>query len=634
MLCVLVFCTYARVTSQCACLSDPAPVTFQQPVQVVAPAPAFVARRPAPVVFSSPAPACGVCTPAYKTVAETVMQEQEITTYETVWDEETRYATKVVARQVPETSVRTETVKVQKPVWETVEKETSYDVVRYVPETSEREEVQTVKRPVCEVQEREIVETVKRPVQQTILQQRQYTVNRAVTSCQTQIRDEGRFVTRYTPEAPREFRRLTWQRGGEYFDPATGTTKTRLPGLYWTQLQSAPQFRAQQVYEQNLVARQVPVTSFVPETIVENVPVNVTTFQEEQIVRKEQVPVTRYVEEQLVKKIPVTTYKPVTERVVQKTPVKVCRIQTEEQVRQIPVTTYKTVREEIKEPYKVRIARTVPKTVKVQRPVTVYKQVPVEPVISPCDTTISTTISEPARSTPAPQPTSEPSRTPDASAAPSLSTEPVTTSGIDSRVTTTPMPGPAKTLEKTVTSSPQVLPAIPTPVPDTSAMFASDKPQKSTEAHTSTAKPVTEAARPIAETVKTDSSTASVATPSAASTAADTIPPISIPKSDVADTAPSLPAETKADQEIRSVNHVEAKAAEPVPTGTKAPQAKVEEEKTSLPAASDAGNDQFLKLQRPASTDKSADRFDTAKPEEIPVKRPMPTVSPTRIFTD
>ena len=696
-LCILVFCTYARVTSKCACESDPAPIAYQQPVQVVAPAPTFVVQRPAPVVFSTPAPVCGVCTPAYKTVKETVMQEHEVTTYETVWDEETRYATRVVSRQVPETSVRTETVKVQKPVWETVEKETAYDVVRYVPETSEREEVQTVKRPVCEVQEREIVETVKRPVQQTVMQQRQYTVNRAVTSCQTQVRDEGRYVTRYTPEAPREYRRLTWQRGGEYFDPVTGTTRSRLPGLYWTELQGAPQYKAQQVYEQNLVARQVPVTTYVPETVVEDVPVNVTTYQEEQIVRKEQVPVTRYVEEKQVKKIPVTTYKPVTERVVQKTPVKVCRIQTEEQVRQIPVTTYKTVREEIKEPYKVRIARTVPKTVKVQRPVTVYKQVPIDQVVSPCGTTTpcgttsmttSTTVLpapviEPS-STPAPSQAPE-GKTPDASVAPSLPNQTQNTQGgIDSRVAS-PLPGPAKTLstEGPSTATNRVLPAIPTPVPETSSMFASDKAQGNAGEHTSSARPIVNLSNATPGASQSATSPAALGAKSASGVTA-AAPPITLPKAAVADTAPSLPADSPASTGIRQVNHVEAKVEEAEAAGEKAVTsvtdaanavegkigaqvdeakaagekaaatvadaakavegkvgAQVDEAKAAAPAVPGSGNDQFLKLQRPTQGGAAAvapaasgERFDSAKPEEMPVRRPMPTVSPTKIFTD
>ena len=327
---------------------------------------------PAPVVVS-----CSASRPVSRTYPETEMREEEVTTYETVWDEETRYRERTVTRQVAETSVRQEKYTVSKPVWETVERESSYDVVRYVPETTEKEEVQTVCRPVTEYEERQYTETVNRPVTETVMQERCVTVNRPVTTCQTQIRDRGGYVTRYTPEPPKEYTRLTWQRGGEYFDPATGTTKTRLPGLYWTDLRAQPEYRPQQVWQPNLVSEQVQVTSYVPETIREQVPVTVNRVIQEQVTRTEQVPVTRMVSEQITKKIPVTTYKPVTERVVQKIPEKVCRMVTEERVRDIPVTTYKPVTEVIREPYTVKVARQVAKVTKVQRPVTVYKQYPV-----------------------------------------------------------------------------------------------------------------------------------------------------------------------------------------------------------------------------------------------------------------
>ena len=385
----------ASSVSSCCGNPDPEPVAIQ-PIVFAPPAPVVVAR-PMPVVVTQqvarPVSNCNVCSPppapvivqrpAFRTVRETVMKEEEITTYETVWDVETRYRTRTVSKQVPETTVKQETVKVSKPVWETVEKETSYDVVRYVQETSEREEVKTVCKPVTEYQERQIVETVSKPVQETVMQQRTYQVNRPVTSCQTRVRDDGGYVTRYAPQSGKEYTRLTWQKGGDYYDPATGKTKYRMPGLYWTDLTGPTQYKAQQVYESKMVTETVPVTTLVPETVVENVPVTVNKVVQEQVVRTEQVPVTRMVQEQVVNKIPVTTYKPVTEKVVQKTPVKVCRIETVDEVREVPVTTYKTVTETIQEPYTVKVARQVPKVVKVQRPVTVCRQVPVDPC-SPC----------------------------------------------------------------------------------------------------------------------------------------------------------------------------------------------------------------------------------------------------------
>ncbi|MGI5832580.1 MAG: hypothetical protein ACOX6D_08645 [Thermoguttaceae bacterium] len=415
-------------SSVSSCCGRPDPVPIIQPFTYAVPAPMTVATVAEPFVISEPvvtsyntyvrpvtisAPIVAarpvynnytVQRPAFKVVRETEIREEEITTYETVWDEETRYRTRTVCKRVPETTVRRETVRVSKPVWETIEKETSYDVVRYVSETSEREEVKTIRKPVTEYQEREIVETVNRPVQETVMERRCRQVNRPVTTTETRTRDCGEYETRYVQKPARTYTRLTWQRGGEYYDPETGRTRNRLPGLYWTDLSAEPEYKAERVYTPRLVTETVPVTRMVPETIVEEVPVTVNKMISEQVVRTERVPVTRMVEEQVVNKIPVTTYKPVTEKVVKKTPVRVCRMETVDEVRETPVTTYKMVTETIQEPYTVKVARQVPRIQKVQRPVTVCRRVPIDAcapvtVSSPEMNIVETTNRNPAEET-------------------------------------------------------------------------------------------------------------------------------------------------------------------------------------------------------------------------------------------
>ncbi|MBQ5789265.1 MAG: hypothetical protein IIW01_03160, partial [Thermoguttaceae bacterium] len=117
---------------------------------------------------------CAPCGEASTTCVETEYKEEEITTYETVWDNVTRYRDKTITRQVPETSIKREKVKVERPVWETVEKETTYDVTRYVPETSTQTRTRTTLRPVVQNRERKIVETVMQPVVETVTTQRSY----------------------------------------------------------------------------------------------------------------------------------------------------------------------------------------------------------------------------------------------------------------------------------------------------------------------------------------------------------------------------------------------------------------------------------------------------------------------------
>ncbi|MBP3557952.1 MAG: hypothetical protein J6K20_09680 [Thermoguttaceae bacterium] len=329
---------------------------------------------------------CAPCGAASTTCVETEYKEEEITTYETVWDNVTRYRDKTITRQVPETSIKREKVKVERPVWETVEKETTYDVTRYVPETSTQTRTRTTLRPVVQMRERKIVETVNQPVVETVMAQRSYVVNRPTTTYRTETRDYGGFETRITAVPGRERCCLRWRCGGDYWDPTTGRTRYRLPGLYWTPTQEPTEYRAQKVYRPNLVATQVPVTTYVPETVVENVPTTRTTFRPVQVERTVSEPTTVYVRDAQTEVVPVTTYKPVTERVVKKTPTRVLRTQTTEEIRETPVTTYKTVTEIVREPYVERVARQVPKTTKVMRPV--YKTVvPVSTRYLPEETT-------------------------------------------------------------------------------------------------------------------------------------------------------------------------------------------------------------------------------------------------------
>lgn len=311
----------------------------------------------------------------YKKVVETNFVEEEITTYETVWETQKREKRYTVARQVPETSMEQRRYTVNKPVEETIYEDTSYDVVRLVPETTEREERYLVSKQVYETQQQEIVETRRVPVTETVMQEKTYTVNRPVTNYVEQTVDRGGYVDTFAQQPGRTYHRLAWQ-SGNYYDPATGTSKWRFPGLYWTEMQGQPRYEVNRVYQTNLVKETVPVTDYVPEQRVEQVPVTKTTFRDERISRIEEVQVPKTVQEEVVRKIPVTAYKQVVERVEQKTPVTVRRMVTEERVENVPLVRYKTVMEERVEPYEVKVAKTVPVKRTVRKPVTVEKWVP------------------------------------------------------------------------------------------------------------------------------------------------------------------------------------------------------------------------------------------------------------------
>jgi hypothetical protein len=311
----------------------------------------------------------------YKKVFETQYIEEQVTTYETVWETEMRERRYTVARKVPETSFTERRSIVQRPITETEYRDTSYNVTRTVPETSEREEKHLVARQVMETQERQVYETRRVPVQETTLEQRAYTVNRPVTSYVGTVVDRGQYVNQLNTAPGRDYNRLAWHRAN-YIDPATGESKWRIPGFYWTSMQGPSRYEVNRVYQPNYVTETVPVTNMVQEQRIEQVPVTRTTYREEQVARTELVNVPRTIQEEVVSRVPVTTYKQIVERVEQQTPVTVRRMIEEEQVEQIPVTTYKTVLEERVEPYEVKVAKVVPVTRTVRKPITTAKWVP------------------------------------------------------------------------------------------------------------------------------------------------------------------------------------------------------------------------------------------------------------------
>ena len=160
--------------------------------------------------------------------------------------------------------------------------------------------------------------------------------------------------------------------------------------------------RQETVYQPNIVPQVTPVTTLVPETVVEQIPTTRMTYQDERILRKEPYQVMRMVQEERVREIPETRDRQVVERVQQTTPVQVYRMETQEVARDIPITTYKTVSEERAEQYTVKVPRIEKIVETVQKPYIVQKRIPLdefgnpttiypEPVLTPTTSPSSTT---------------------------------------------------------------------------------------------------------------------------------------------------------------------------------------------------------------------------------------------------
>jgi hypothetical protein len=168
-----------------------------------------------------------------------------------------------------------------KPEWVTETRRRTYRVAKPVMETSTRNEVYRVMRPVMETETRYQQHTVRRPVTETVMQDRNYVTCEPVTTMRTEYVDRGGFVDQcvYTPGAVTT--RLRWLSGTWAVDPATGTTVYQRGGLHWVPEQSPGTYTVARQYVPNVVAQQVPQTTYVQKLVTQQTPVQVTRYVDE-----------------------------------------------------------------------------------------------------------------------------------------------------------------------------------------------------------------------------------------------------------------------------------------------------------------------------------------------------------------
>jgi hypothetical protein len=176
---------------------------------------------------------------------------------------------------------------------------------------------------------------VMKPVVETAYRTECQTVLRPVTTCQTQYVDHGCFGDQLVMKPGLPATRLTWQSATCAVDPATGQTVYQRAGLYWVQTPRG-QYEVQKVWHPNVVAQQVQQTNYVPETVTQQVPVQVQKMVAEQCVRKVPVQVCKIVTEQCVRKVPVTTCKMVYEERVEQVPYQVCKMVAQQETIRVP----------------------------------------------------------------------------------------------------------------------------------------------------------------------------------------------------------------------------------------------------------------------------------------------------------
>ena len=307
----------------------------------VTPAPAQAAGCAA---CSSPACCLNCQGQEYRLVYQTVYEQHQVTAcrieYETVCEErhETRY----------------------RPITETATREQRYTVARPIVETSFREEPYIVNRPVVETAERDECYTVNRPVVETVYRTDYHTVYQPVTTCRTEMVDQGCYVDQTTVTRSWPYNKLTWQNGACVVDPVTGATVYQKPGLYWTPTNHGT-YEVKRVWQPNLVPHQVQQVSYVPQTVAQQVPVQVCSVRPEVMHRKVPYQTCRIVQEQYTRKVPVQTCRMVYEEHVDRVPYQVCRMVPYQETVRIPHLVEKRV--------PVTYTCTVPRTVCCRVPV-------------------------------------------------------------------------------------------------------------------------------------------------------------------------------------------------------------------------------------------------------------------------
>ena len=197
-----------------------------------------------------------------------------------------------------------------------------------------------------------------------------------VTTYRTQLVDQGGFVDSTTLVPGVTSNRLAWVPRGVATDNLSGQVFRHHAGFHWVPQTTPGQLVTQRLYVPNVVAQQIPQTSLMPRQVMQEVPVNVTRYQDEVVT--EQVPVTvqRMEQTEEVREYPVTVSKPMTERVVNKIPVQKLRYEREEHVRQYDVQTQRIEYEDVDQPYEVQVCRMETEVRKIEVPVTVRKVVP------------------------------------------------------------------------------------------------------------------------------------------------------------------------------------------------------------------------------------------------------------------
>ncbi len=228
---------------------------------------------------------------AFRIDRETVYEDRRVTSYRPVVETQLRERRYTVAKPIYETAEREERYTVMKPVYETQIQDCSYNRVRDVMETSEREERYIVNRPVYETSEREDRYIVRKPVMETAERDQYSTVCEPQTTYCTRYADRGGWQEYQVCKPGPIFNQSFCVPSSCTVDPCTGLS-TYIPARMGVQQVQGPStMEVNRVWRPNIVAEQIPQTTYVQKVVVQKVPVQVCRYVDQEVVQK--TPVTR-----------------------------------------------------------------------------------------------------------------------------------------------------------------------------------------------------------------------------------------------------------------------------------------------------------------------------------------------------
>ena len=307
---------------------------------------------------------------------ETITEKKQVTSYKPIWQTEKRERKQVVYKPVQETLEREEKIILRKPVVETLYRDKTIKETTYETVTKYRDEEYTVREPVMETEMRTEKYTVRKPVTKKMIEVTKTTNFKPVVETGTQMVTAQVPVIQLgsTPD-PNARPRAQWLQRGYYTDPATGKTVFRKRGLHWVQ----PSIAAASVGTvPALIPQEKTQVSYVPETVEERTPIEITRYVEQEETRTVPVEVQKMVERTKTRRVPYEVKVPKTTITTEKVPYKRTTYKEEVITKKVPYvrTTLKKI--ETTEPYEVEVPRWVTRTEEVEVPKTVSRKVEYE----------------------------------------------------------------------------------------------------------------------------------------------------------------------------------------------------------------------------------------------------------------